>query len=133
MNGLVIKQETASGNKATTYQIGHYVEACVANYLSEQGVVILHKNFRCRLGEIDLIVQDREILAFVEVRYRKYDFFGDAKSSVTIHKQRKLKRSAQFFLIRYPSFKNAFCRFDVVSVDTVDDRAQVDWIKGAFE
>ncbi|MFX7820786.1 YraN family protein, partial [Acinetobacter baumannii] len=67
-------------------------------YLQQQGLRLLERNWRCKAGEIDLIMQDDATLVFVEVRRRKNDRFGGAAASVTWHKQQKLIRAAQWYL-----------------------------------
>lgn len=120
-------------NFTSAYQVGHYAESQVASYLVKQGLRIQHQNFRCRLGEIDLVAWDKEDLVFLEVRYRNEGNFGGALASVTKGKQRTIRRVAQFFLIRFPQFQQYFCRFDVVAVNRLNfERIELEWVKNAF-
>ncbi|WP_424192926.1 YraN family protein [Ampullimonas aquatilis] len=98
-------------------------------YLQQQGLRLLERNWRCKAGEIDLIMQDDATLVFVEVRRRKNDRFGGAAASVTWHKQQKLIRAAQWYLQQAGA--EPACRFDVLAWQ--DDVAQPDWQRNAFE
>ena len=70
-------------------QVGLAAEEAVRTYLSKQGLKFLTKNFRCKLGEIDLIMRDGQCLVFVEVRARASADYGGALASVTKSKQQK--------------------------------------------
>jgi putative endonuclease len=116
-------------------QMGHEIESQVSAYLQKQGFQLLHRNFRCRLGEIDLIGLHQNQLLFVEVRFRRNATYGSAAASVDFRKQQKLIKTARFFLLRYPNMANCACRFDVVAVtlsDKADHQLEIDWIQNAF-
>jgi len=112
---------------------GQHAEQQAAEFLQQQGLKPLERNYRCRSGEIDLIMQEPEGLVFVEVRFRRHTHFGGAAASVDRNKQQKLLRAAQHYLQQ----KNAFdrpCRFDVVAVTPGrDGTPEFEWIKNAFE
>jgi putative endonuclease len=78
------------------------------------------------MGEIDLIMTDENCLIFVEVRLRTNPNYGSGAESVTLTKQRKIIRTAQFYLLNH-AIGNRDCRFDVISIDD-----KIDWIQGAF-
>lgn len=117
---------------------GRAVESHVAEYLEKQGFQLLHRNFRSRLGEIDLIGMHQNQLLFVEVRFRQNKRYGTAAESVDFRKQQKLIKAARFFLLTHPKMANCACRFDVVAVtlgrdtDPGDPALEIDWIKNAF-
>jgi len=91
------------------------------------------RNFRCRLGEIDLIMNDEDCLVFIEVRYRGSKSFSRAGLTVDIHKQRKLIRTAALFLAKRSQYANNVVRFDVVAIDADDSGDEsIEWIKDAF-
>lgn len=113
--------------------IGSHIETLAEHYLSQHGFTILHKNFRCKLGEIDLIGRDPKTLIFVEVRYRKNNHYGSPAETITPIKQRKLIRTAQFFLKKYPALEKLPCRFDVISVTLINNKPSIEWIPHAFE
>lgn len=95
-------------------------------HLQAQGLKLVGRNFRCKAGELDLIMQDGEVLVFVEVRKRTNRSHGGAAASVTAQKQARLIRAAQFYLQRY-RFPPA-CRFDVVAIDG----ERTEWLRDAF-
>lgn len=101
-------------------------EARALAYLQARGLTEVGRNFRCKAGEIDLVMEDGETLVFVEVRKRASGSHGGAAASITPHKRARLIRTAQFFLQRY-RFPPA-CRFDVVAID--GDR--IEWLRDAF-
>jgi putative endonuclease len=111
---------------------GAYVEQFVAAYLQTQHFQNLYKNFRCRLGEIDLIGLHQNQLVFVEVRFRRNALFGGAAASIDYRKQQKLRKTAQYFLRRYPSYAEKACRFDVAAVTLAEEKYVIDWIQDAF-
>ncbi|MHB8170855.1 MAG: YraN family protein [Thermincolia bacterium] len=88
-------------------------EAC--NYLLLRGYELLVRNFRCKLGELDVVARDGETLVFIEVRSRGTDNFGMAEESVDWRKQQKLRRMAQYYMVNELQ-READCRFDVVTV-----------------
>lgn len=106
---------------------GAAAENLAAQYLQEQGLRLLERNYRVRGGEIDLIAQEGETLVFVEVRLRRSQRFGGAAASVDIHKQTKLLLAAQHYL----RGRDLPCRFDVLLLDEID-AARIDWIQNAF-
>lgn len=95
-------------------------------YLVTAGLRLLERNFRCRQGEIDLVMQEGHTLVFVEVRLRRSQQFGGAAASITPHKQQKLLKAAQIYLQKLKTVPP--CRFDVVVTDGLD----MEWIKDAF-
>lgn len=111
--------------------IGKISENLAREYLQQQGLKLVVTNYKCKCGEIDLIMQENETLVFVEVRYRKINDFGDTISSVTKSKQRKIIRSAVCYLLENGLYDQVLCRFDIVGIShDVNDNFQ--WIKDAF-
>ena len=94
---------------------------------------MLATNFRCRLGEIDLVMQDKRCLVFVEVRHRNAGSLVAASHTVDTRKQQKLIRTAALFLARKPAYATLPVRFDVVAID-IDERGhkRINWIRDAF-
>ena len=95
--------------------LGNAGEQQALTYLMEQGLQLIEKNLRRKFGEIDLIMQDRTTLVFIEVRSRAKGRFGGAAASVTAAKQRRLVLAAHAYLKRYIQLPE--CRFDVVAID----------------
>jgi putative endonuclease len=102
-----------------------------AGELGRRGYKIVDCNYRCRLGEIDLIAKDGDTLVFVEVRSHKSLDFGTPAESVTLTKQQKLIRTARIYLSQ-KQLEDASCRFDVAEVTFDGDKAKVEIIKDAF-
>lgn len=108
---------------------GAYYENLVAEYLKTQGYEILEKNYRCRIGEIDLIAKEGETLVFVEVKYRRDDKMGNPKEAVDQKKQKKISMTASYYLMRECGRMDIPCRFDVAAVLG----EQIEVVKNAFE
>lgn len=98
-----------------------------AQYLQQIGLKLVTRNYRCRFGEIDLILQDGAALVFVEVRLRSSKDFGGAAASIDARKQAKLIRAAQHYLATLPHIPP--CRFDAILLGSTADP---EWIKNAF-
>jgi len=117
-------------SKPSARQIGKAAEQDAYDYLIQQGLRPVEKNYSCKLGEIDLIMKDRETLVFIEVRYRTREEYGDALASVTLSKQRKIIRTAQYYLQQENLYDQIACRFDVITPVTATQKFH--WIKDAF-
>ena len=111
---------------------GQAAEERALAYLEARGFTLVERNFRCRLGEIDLVMLHGTHLVFVEVRSRTNRFVSAAES-VNFRKQQKLARTAGFFLLRRPAFQHHPVRFDVVALDGPSpDRYAIQWLRDAF-
>lgn len=108
---------------------GRNAEAAARAYLQAQGLALRAQNFRCAYGEIDLVMQERDTLCFIEVRARAADSHGGAAASVTFAKQQKLIRAAQHYLQAHPLAADMPCRFDVVTLGP----AGLEWLRDAFQ
>lgn len=106
---------------------GRSAEDQAQRYLVRQGLTLVTRNYRCKAGEIDLVMQDGDTLVFVEVRLRRNRHFGGALASVDTRKQRHLVHAAQHYL-QYSRWTGP-CRFDVLGMD---GRGDNDWIRDAF-
>ena len=117
----------------TRLQRGQASEQLAGAYLQAQGLVVLERNLRCKVGELDLVCLDGGVLAVIEVRQRGKIDFGGALASVTWRKQRKIIRAAQFFLQRKAAWRGHAMRFDVLAVEGMPDGAhRIVWVKDAF-
>lgn len=112
--------------------IGNAAEALAQRTLENAGLSTLARNAGFRVGELDLVMRERELVVFVEVRYRTPSSFGDGLLSVDRGKRRRIVRAAQAWLARHPALANQPCRFDVVAVSGTGDSMQPDWIRNAF-
>jgi putative endonuclease len=122
-------------SKAKHLLTGEKAEQNACQYLLKQNLKLISKNYRSKFGEIDIIMQDGQTLVFVEVRYRKQDKFGSGAESITLTKQKKLIKTASFYLQQH-SYTNALsARFDVVSMSAqpASTNMKIDWIKDAFQ
>lgn len=116
--------------------LGHAVEEIALSYLHNAGLVLEKSNYFCQGGEIDLIMRDKDVLVFIEVRYRQDDDYGSAVESVTKSKQRKIIKAAKMYLQEKKLWDEVNCRFDVVVVQDKHDAAinnrKISWLKDAF-
>ena len=109
--------------------IGQAAENQAFAHLLEKGLQLLERNYRCRRGEIDLIMRDGDATVFVEVRFRRNRRFGSAAESVEWRKQNKLVTTAEHYFQKHPQLAQHPARFDVVSIDG----NELEWIKNAFQ
>jgi putative endonuclease len=118
-------------NKEDTPNPGAQAEQFAETYLHKQGLISFAKNYRCKLGEIDLIMQHGKTLVFIEVRLRTNRNFLSAAESVTLAKQKKIIRTAQHFLQERHLFDKYECRFDVIAFNN-SQANNIEWIRDAF-
>ena len=94
--------------------------ACL--YLEEKGMTLVTRNFRCKHGEIDLIMKDGSVFVFVEVKTRRSRLYGEPIEAVTVYKQRHIRYTAEVFLLAR-QLRDIRIRFDVVEVMMAPGRA----------
>jgi putative endonuclease len=113
--------------------LGRRGEDEAASYLKKQGYILLQRNYRCPLGEIDIIAKDGKTLVFAEVRARSSGRFGLPQESIHWHKQSRLRKVAQYYL-KAVQKEEAPVRFDVLALlfDRENQPVHVEHIKGAF-
>jgi putative endonuclease len=117
-----------------TQMLGARAERIAADYLQGRGLTILERNFRRRLGEIDLVAREGGVLVIAEVRTRSSNAFGGAAASVDARKQRRIIRAAAQLLQQHREYAALPVRFDVLIVDGPTSNApQVHWLRHAFE
>ena len=107
---------------------GGTAEQQAADFLQRRGYAILERNYKCRLGEIDLVASDRDSLVFVEVRMRNGAAFGSALESITPHKKKRIIAAAKYYLMELG--REPYCRFDVIAID---EGGPPEWHQGAFD
>jgi len=112
---------------------GARYEGIALAHLERAGLALITRNYSCRYGEIDLVMRARDIVVFVEVRYRSASRFGDGVDSVGAAKRAKLVRAAGAFLADHPRLAGATCRFDVLAIAGSTDAPSIDWRQNAFE
>jgi putative endonuclease len=107
-------------------------ERAAQRELERSGLRLRAANVRYRGGELDLVMDDRDVLVFVEVRYRRGTGFGGGAASVDTRKRIKLARAAWLYLSSRPALADRPCRFDVVSVSGSAEAPRFEWIRNAF-
>lgn len=107
-------------------------ESAALNHLRDQGLQLVARNYRCKAGEIDLIMLDGPTLALIEVRYRASNAFGGAAASVTWRKQQRIINAARHLLVKRADLRRYPARFDVVAVSPGPGGLCVEWIRAAF-
>ena len=120
-------RDAVPGTRTSRQNAGAVGEAQALAHLLRHGLFLVEQNFLCKVGEIDLIMRERQTIVFVEVRTRADARHGSAADSVTPAKQRRLLLTAQRYLQRFrlpPA-----CRFDVVAIDG----ETLTWLKNAIQ
>ena len=109
---------------------GEGIEQLAEAWLIQQGLQPIERNYGIKAGEIDLIMQQNQVLVFVEVRYRADDEHGSGAESITYQKQRKLRKTAEHYLQKNFGNTPPDCRFDVISAS--GNPVSFEWIQNAF-
>ncbi len=115
-----------------TAQTGAKAEADAEQYLKQHKLKSVANNYRCRYGEIDLVMKNDNTLVFVEVKFRRSHSHGYAEEMVTAAKQQKIIAAAEHFLSNHSQYQQYNCRFDVVAVAYDNSQQHINWIKDAF-
>lgn len=122
MTGLTLRQ-----------LLGNRAERAAERLLTDTGMRLLARNYRCKQGELDLVMRDADTVVFVEVRYRRKNQWGSAVETVDWRKQKRLIAAAQHYLITHPHLVDQPCRFDVVAAEgNPADPGAYRWIREAF-
>ncbi len=115
--------------------VGAWGESIAAEYLQKKRYTLLAAGYRCRYGEIDLIVSNRKYLVFVEVKLRKNDRFASAMEHVDYHKQNRIRTTAEFYLAQNPTDLQP--RFDVIEIyapeGTDTKKPKINHLEDAFQ
>ena len=118
-----------------TKRLGRWGEALTAEYLRRAGYKILTTGYRCQMGEIDLIVQRDEVIAFVEVKTRRNASFGLGREAVDRRKQAHLYAAACHYMMEHPA-EGMNLRFDVAEIvalqGTATSNPEVHYLENAF-
>ena len=119
-----------AGRRTAAQRAGGEAEEVAERFLVRRGLEVIARNYRTRLGEIDLVARDGATLVFVEVRMRSASGarFGGAAASVDFRKRSRIASAARQFLARLAH--EPACRFDVV---TLDGDGAIEWHRAAFE
>ena len=100
--------------------------------MKSEGLGLICRNYRIRQGEIDLILQDRSEVVFMEVRYRASERFGRPEETINVAKRIRLQRTAEHFLTTHRNLRDRPCRFDVFAVSGSKEKPVFDWLRNAF-
>jgi len=113
--------------------IGNYGEDIAEKYLIKNNYIIRERNFRCRIGEIDIVACDEEYICFIEVKTRYDCNFGFPSEAVNKRKQYKLKKLAEFYVYKN-NYYNSNLRFDTVEIilNSLNNDHEINLIKNAF-
>jgi putative endonuclease len=112
-------------------QLGREAEARAAQLLQQSGFTIVARNFRCRMGELDIVARRSQLLVIAEVRLRSRAQFGGAAHSITAAKRARIVRATRFLLYVRPGLAELSLRFDALLLGAPDGPIQ--WIEAAFE
>src|SRR3989304_7061546 len=107
-------------------------EEIAVRHLQKLGYRILERNYRCPVGEIDIVAKDKDTIVFVEVKSRKTEEFGDPGLAVGATNQRPLSLISMYYLAQKPPLQGD-CRFDVVAIKILPSGTEVTLIQNAFE
>jgi putative endonuclease len=114
-------------------QLGASAEQAAAAFLEREHLTILLRNYRCRMGELDLVASAPDgTLVIAEVRMRSSDSYGGAAASVTARKQQRIVRASRHLLARHPRLARCAIRFDVVDMRPEAGGYTINWIRHAF-
>ena len=120
-------------NKSNQHlSFGSATERAACRFLEMKGLKLIMQNYSCKVGEIDLIMQDQDHIVFVEVRGRHRIDYGNAFESIIPAKQKKLIRAATCFLQWKKCLYTVNSRFDIVALHPVNGQLTIEWIKNAF-
>jgi len=114
--------------------IGNKGEQQALEFLVGEGLELICQNFYSRFGEIDLIMleQTDNYLVFIEVRHRKNMGYGTARESINQAKQQKLRKTAEYFLLKNKKYRHQPARFDVILSTPTGGKDSIEWLKNAF-
>ncbi|MCK5719727.1 MAG: YraN family protein [Thiomargarita sp.] len=114
-------------------EYGKWAEKLAHDYLCKQGLHFVTQNYRCQMGEIDLIMLEQNILVFIEVRYRKNKRYGGSLESISLRKQQHILDTATRYIQAHQWAQQHSCRFDVVLIEGFMNKPELRWISNAFD
>ena len=126
-------KKSKPGTPSSRYERGKLAENTARKYLQKNGLVPLQQNYRGPGGEIDLIMMDRNIIVFIEVRYRASQHYLHPVESIDTGKRHRIIQTGQYFLQVSDWKPDIQCRFDVVTVTGDLMKPELGWIKNAFQ
>lgn len=112
-------------------RVGDWGEHIASQFLQKQGIRIIEQNFRCKIGEIDIIAKENDYLVFVEVKYRNNLSHGYPREAVNYYKQKTISKVALWYMKKY-NLWNCSCRFDVLEILGEYPDLRITLIRNAF-
>lgn len=117
----------------TNKVFGAFGESLAVEYLSKNGYKVLERNFRCRIGEIDIIAIQEDTVAFIEVKTRSSEKFGMPSEAVSLTKQNRMVKTALYYMQKNKLLDH-MCRFDVIEIIVDEDNSKrINLIQDAFQ
>lgn len=129
---LFLMTTRLNDSSTTPRRAGARAESCAIDFLKSKGLIELSRNYHSRYGEIDLIMQDGQILVFIEVRYRNETQYMKPLESIDNRKVRKIIKTSQDYIQKNITSPR-YCRFDIISLTGSLDKPIIDWIQDAFD
>ncbi|MGY2461932.1 YraN family protein [Vreelandella sulfidaeris] len=120
-----------TNNAHTARARGAAIEQIAAQWLAQQGLILITQNHYVKGGELDLVMRDGDILVFIEVKYRTTTRYGHPLETVTYQKQQRLVRAARLYIAR--NGLSSPCRFDILAITGKLPNLEFNWAKAAFD
>ena len=114
-------------------QSGKQAEQIAHDYLQAKGLRLIQANYRCRAGELDLVMLDGQVLVIVEVRYRKTSRIAGPMQTIDSRKRHRLALATRHFLMCHDHLRDRPLRFDVIGLTGSTTKPNISWAKNAFE
>lgn len=111
-------------------ELGQYYEQLALTYLQQQGLQLVAQNFRCKIGEIDLIMRQQQCWVFIEVKYRASSAYGGALAAISRSKQQKVIGAVKYYQLQHRLTQQP-CRIDVLAIEG-HAPYQFTWLQNAF-
>lgn len=122
----------AHDSRESSYLIGRWAETIAMQYLLKKGLRLLDKNFRSAFGEIDLIMQDKNIICFIEVRYRGNNCLHTASESISKNKYKRIILTSHQYLLEHRNPSMDY-RFDLIALSGERNDPSIEWIRNVFQ
>lgn len=119
-------------NQVSSVEKGRLAENRALDYLTDSGLRLITRNYRCPLGEVDLIMMDQNTTVFIEVRSLKNTRTMNVVETIDIKKQKRIIQTSEHYLQVNSKKNNPYCRFDVICITGSIESANIEWIKDAF-
>ncbi|RBI69776.1 YraN family protein [Vreelandella sulfidaeris] len=120
-----------TNNAHTARARGAAIEQIAAQWLAQQGLILITQNHYVKGGELDLVMRDGDILVFIEVKHRTTTRYGHPLETVTYQKQQRLVRAARLYIAR--NGLSLPCRFDILAITGKLPNLEFNWAKAAFD